>query len=138
MPEEISLSVPSLPKYLNLIRKVADCIVMRMGFSEKESTRTILALDEACSNIIRHSCGEDPSVKIDLTFYVQDDRLDIRIRDYGDCGTGFNPEEVPSKDTGEVKPGGFGLGLIKCIMDCVEFTPCTENGNVLKMSKKVK
>jgi anti-sigma regulatory factor (Ser/Thr protein kinase) len=138
MPEEISLSVPSHSKYLNLIRKVADCIVMGMGFSEKECTRTILALDEACSNIIRHSCGEDPNIKIDLTFCVKDDRLDIRIRDYGDCGTGFHPEEVPCKDTGEVKPGGFGLGLIKSIMDCVEFTPCTENGNVLKMSKKVK
>lgn len=137
-PEEILISVPSHPKHLILIRKVIEHIVAGMGFSEKERTRTVLALDEACSNVIRHSCGQDPTIKIDLTFYVHDGRLDIRIRDFGECGKGFNPEKVPHKDTKEIKPGGFGIGLIKSIMDSVEFTPCTENGNVLKMSKKVR
>jgi anti-sigma regulatory factor (Ser/Thr protein kinase) len=138
MTEEISLSIPSHPKYLHLARNVMENIVMGMGFSEPEGSRTVLAFDEACSNIIKHSCGGDPSIKIDITFYISSDELKTRIRDFGKCGKDFDIEKYSNKDLKEIKPGGFGVNIIKCVMDKVEYSSCPEEGNVLLMSKKVK
>ncbi len=138
MTEEISLSVPSDPKYLHLVRNVMENIVMRMGFPEPECSRMVLAFDEACCNIIKHSCGGDTSITIDITFYVSSDELMIRLRDFGQCGKGFDIDKCGPKDIKEVTPGGFGVNIIKCVMDTVEYTSCPEEGNVLTISKKIK
>ncbi len=138
MAEEISLSIPSHPKYLHLVRNVMENIVMGMGFSEPECSRMILAFDEACSNIIKHSCGGDPSIAIDITFYVSSDELKVRLRDFGKCGKGFDIEKCAHKDVKEVTPGGFGVNIIKCVMDTVEYSSCAEEGNVLTISKKIR
>lgn len=138
MAEEISLSVPSHPKYLHLARNVMENIVIGMGFSETEGPRMVLAFDEACCNIIKHSCGGDPSITIDITFYVSSDELKVRLRDFGKCGKGFDIEKYGPKDIKEVAPGGFGVNIIKCVMDTVEYTSSPEEGNVLIISKRIK
>ncbi len=138
MAEEISLSVPSHPKYLHLVRNVMENIVMGMGFPEPDCSRMVLAFDEACCNIIKPSCGGDPSITIDITFYVSNDELKIRLRDFGKCGKGFDIDKCGPKDIKKVTPGGFGVNIIKCVMDTVDYTSCPEDGNVLMISKKIK
>ncbi len=136
MAEEIVLKIPSLSKNLHLIRGVTESLVTEMGFSNKERCRTVLALDEACANIIRHSCGENSTIVIDIRFVVTPDALTISLRDFGKCGGGLDIEKI-ERDLNEIKPGGLGVCIIKSVMDKVEYTASKESGNVLVMTKKV-
>ncbi|MBE9528090.1 MAG: ATP-binding protein [Proteobacteria bacterium] len=136
MAEEIVLKIPSRARHLHLIRGVADSLASEMGFSDRERNRTVLALDEACANIIRHSCGENSNIIIDITFTVTEELLTITLRDFGKCGGGLDIEKI-ERDLGEVKPGGLGVCIIKSVMDTVEYTPDPKNGNVLVVTKKV-
>ena len=137
MVEEISLSIPSNPKYLCLLRGVVENMLRCMEFSDSERTRTILALDEAITNIIRHSCGFDSDLKVDITLRDTGDELIIEVRDFGDCGQGFDPNDEREKDMDNVTPGGFGVNIIKKVMDSVEYKASTKGkGNVLIMKKK--
>jgi anti-sigma regulatory factor (Ser/Thr protein kinase) len=137
MTETITLSLPTDPRYLCIIRKVVDGITSCMGFSELEVSRLVLAMDEACSNIIRHSCAGDPTKKIDIAFSVLSDGIEIKVRDNGSCGKGFDVSATREKDPKNPTPGGFGVNLIKSIMDSVEYSRSADNGNTLTLVKKL-
>ncbi|MEE9543688.1 MAG: ATP-binding protein [Thermodesulfobacteriota bacterium] len=130
------MTIPSNPKYLCLLRGVAESMLKCMNFSDTERTRTILALDEAVTNIIRHSCGCDPDIKVDITLSCTDDEIQITVRDFGDCGKDFNIDMVSKKDMDNVTPGGFGVNIIKTVMDSVVYKTSHKDGNVLIMRKK--
>lgn len=137
MTETLTLSVPTNPKYLCIIRKMTDGISSCMGFSDLEVGRIVLAMDEACSNIIRHSCGNDPTKKIDISFSVFADQIEIKIKDNGCCGKGFDTGPVKEKDTKNPTPGGFGVNIIKTVMDRVEYTRNETEGNTLTLIKRL-
>ncbi len=137
MTEEICLTIPSNPKYLCLLRGVMENMLQCMDFSDAERTRTVLALDESISNIIRHSCECDPNIMVHIKLKNTGDELIIEVRDFGDCGKDFDIDKVQPKDMENVTPGGFGLSIIKTVMDSVEYTASLEDGNVLIMRKKV-
>ena len=134
----ITLSVPSMPEHLKLIRKVATSVTGAVAALDGEAGRVVLALDEACANIIKYSCGgPDPDLTIEVTFTVTDDSLKIRLCDFGKCGKGFNLEDNrKEKDPNAPTPGGYGLNILKTVMDSVEYSCRVEGGNVLTMEKK--
>ena len=54
----VTLIVPSHPKYLYVVRSAIYPLVIEAGFPKKDARRIVLAVDEACSNIIKYaSCG---------------------------------------------------------------------------------
>lgn len=136
MSVNISLSVPSDPKFLCLFRGVVECVLKSIDIDDIERSRTVLALDEAATNVIRHSCGCNPDLNVELSIKVTDKELLLELRDFGDCGTGFDLDMSRSKDMEEVTPGGFGIDIIKKVMDSVEFISSPEKGNLLRMRKK--
>ncbi|MFQ5586016.1 MAG: ATP-binding protein [Thermodesulfobacteriota bacterium] len=138
MSEEVFLSVSSHPRNLCLIRDVIKRVTKGMGFSEEESARTALALDEACCNIIKYSYNRDFSGKIEITFRISEEALEITVRDFGKYGKDFDIDKIRCCDKGEVTPGGFGVNIMRSVMDRVEYRPCTGKGNTLTMSKRIK
>lgn len=137
MSFEVRLSIPSDPNYLCLMRGTVENMLSCMNFSDTERSRTILALDEAVTNIIRHSCECDPTIMVDIKLKSVDDELIIEVRDFGDCGKDFDIEKSQSKDMENVTPGGFGINIIKKVMDSVEYKSSSKEGNVLVMRKKI-
>ena len=92
-----------------------------------------MAVDEACTNIIRHCYGGDCHGHIELELQVGEDRLVIILRDEG---TPFNPDQVPDRNLDEVRPGGLGLHLIHEIMDEVIYQPGPAAGTELVLTKQ--
>jgi serine/threonine-protein kinase RsbW len=138
MSEEVFLSVSSNSRHLCLVRDVTKRITDCMGFSEEESARTVLALDEACCNVIKYSYGENSSGKIEITFKILEEALEITIRDYGQFGKDFDIDKLQCCEDKTVEPGGYGVGIMKCVMDRIEYRSCAGNGNILTLSKKIK
>lgn len=115
----------------------------RVGFGEDDLFRIELCCDEAATNIIEHAYGGEGVGSITVSYQDKGDRLEIVLHDNG---RSFDPTVVPappdpttlSDDPQALPVGGFGLHLIKQLMDDVEFTFDPRKGNQLKMVKRKK
>ncbi|MBN1898116.1 MAG: GAF domain-containing protein [Spirochaetes bacterium] len=83
---------------------------------------TILAVDEAATNIIVHSYKKDPHGYIRVKLSLSEDRLIISLFDNG--GT-FNPKKIDTpnltKKLEKRQLGGLGIYLMKKFMDDVRY-----------------
>jgi anti-sigma regulatory factor (Ser/Thr protein kinase) len=129
------VSVPADARFLRAIRSFFQPLLTEV-FGDATSQMLILALDEACSNVIKH-CGEGASEKrIDVHGELGSDGVRFRLPDF--CC----PSDVPNirpRDLGTPVPGGLGTHFIARIMDRVRFEPAPGGeGRVdLVMEKKL-
>ena len=133
-PEPIHLSITSHPDNLKGIRAVMKNIMSKTGLSKKDSGSIILAVDEACSNIIKHGYKNDYARKIDLTVKLETNHLTISIIDNG---IRFDKNSIETRDIDKIKPGGLGIYIINQVMDIVEYSRTPERLNKIKMIKKL-
>jgi len=133
-PERIHLNVVSHPKNLEYIRGMIADITALTPLSKKDSGSIILAVDEACSNIIKHSYKNDYTRKIDLTIQLETDALTISILD---DGIKFDIESATSRDITDIRQGELGMYIIKQVMDTLEYSRNRKGLNKVKMTKKL-
>jgi len=133
-PERIHLNVVSHPKNLEYIRGMIADITALTPLSKKDSGSIILAVDEACSNIIKHSYKNDYTRKIDLTIQLETDTLTISILD---DGIKFDIESATSRDITDIRQGELGMYIIKQVMDTLEYSRNRKGLNKVKMTKKL-
>jgi len=96
-----------------------------------------MAVDEACTNIIKYAYSEGDGV-IDITCDVQENNLIVTIRDKGKP---FDPQSVAPPDLhadlNQRKIGGIGIFLMKKLMDDVSYSFNDISGNLLTMRKRL-
>lgn len=132
--EPIHLKIRSHPENLARIRTLIAEVTSKIQISKEEIGRIILAVDEACSNIIKHCCRDDDTRIIDLAITLESESLIISIVDNG---IRFDIRSIKSRDINEIKPGGLGVHIIKQVMDTVEYSHTREGFNKVKMVKKL-
>ena len=128
------LNVKSHPESLKRIRTLVTDAVLGFGVPDKETASIILAVDEVCSNIIRHGYGNDASQEISVTVFPQADELVIQIFD---SGVPFDINTAAPRDPTEIKPGGLGIYIIKQVMDRVEYGKTKAGLNRTRLIKKL-
>ncbi len=129
---EIEIKLPSDPQLLKIIRSGISHISKICGFSNEESNAVTIAVDEAASNIIKHTYNGAKNELIVVNFRILEDRLEVVLRDFGEK---VDPETIKSRDLKEIRPGGLGVHLIKSTMDVVNYDNSFEVGNQLTMVK---
>lgn len=134
------LKLPANSENLDIIRKFISGIAENMGFSEEDIYQIELAVDEACSNVIRHAYLGKDNEKDNILVIVKTKPKQIVIS-IADTGIGFNPNSIKTPNMDEylkrMKPGGLGLHLIKTLMDDVSFRIKPGVHNEVKMTKKL-
>lgn len=126
---------PAQPGELSSMRHVLAAALARGGVGPALRQALVLAVDEACTNIIRHGHGGPCQSLIRLRLARDGDALHFDILDEAPCvdGTRLKP-----RDLSECRPGGLGLNLIDSLMDEWTLTPReTGCGNHLRMIKHV-
>jgi serine/threonine-protein kinase RsbW len=96
-----------------------------------------LAVDEACTNIIKHAySGQNGPITI--TCELVNDNLVITIKDKGKP---FDPRSVPPPDLDvdldKRKIGGLGIYFMQKMMDEVSYEFSSEEGNKLTMRRRL-
>ncbi len=129
------IRVPSHPKYLALVRAVT----VGMGIQNKVEDTVIKhmehAVDEACSNVIKHAYAGDPNKEIRVTLRISPEAFEVIIED---SGIKTDVVSVKGRRLDELRPGGLGVHLIKRACDIVEFDEKKKNGNRLRLVKYLK
>jgi serine/threonine-protein kinase RsbW len=130
------LLVKSTTDNLSEIREFMKSTAKQCGFSDDVIGKIILAVDEACTNIIKHAYKYSPDGFIKITIKFADYKFEISITDEG---IHFNPNSIPEPDIKEYykqkKVGGLGVYLIKKLMDEVEYYTLTGNKNQVVLTK---
>jgi serine phosphatase RsbU (regulator of sigma subunit)/anti-sigma regulatory factor (Ser/Thr protein kinase)/transposase len=102
------------------------------GCNSKETANITLAVDEACSNIIRHAYAGKKDGKIQLEVGVSLIDMKIRIVDYGKS---FDFRGVKDPDINEYvdigRKGGLGIWLIKKVMDRVAYRSYPDHNEMI-------
>ena len=106
---------------------IEDC-----GFDETSEVLMVLALDEACTNIIRYAYGHAcKAVRLEMS--RDRDRVRFVLRDYGRA---CDPSTIRSRALEDIRPGGLGVHIIRQAFDQVEYAP-QRRGTKLTLEKKM-
>lgn len=103
------------------------------GFSRKEARRVVLALDEACSNIIKYAYDGDPSQLITMRITVEQDRLHFQLTDRGRKA---DVSAIAPRRLDDIRPGGLGTHFMASVFDSVVYDTGGEKGTVLTLVKE--
>ena len=132
----LRITFPSRPGELKRVREAVAGALDRVRCATAMARDLVLAIDEACQNVIRHAYGNDPDGEITLEIRRDDENLIVLLRDFAAT---IDPEKVRPRDLDQLRPGGLGTHLMQEIMDDVEFVPPSgDGGNLLRMIKKFK
>jgi sigma-B regulation protein RsbU (phosphoserine phosphatase) len=131
----LELRVPARPRELAGIRAAVRESALSAGCSEAGAHDIVMAVDEACQNIIRHAYGGECEGDIVLRIERQGDALVFSLIDFAPP---VDPEKVKPRELDDVRPGGLGTFLIQEVMDSAEFRePPPGCGNLLRMVKRI-
>jgi serine/threonine-protein kinase RsbW len=133
--DSITVSIPSHPKYLSVVRAITDRIGQIHEMDEKVIGDIRLALDEACSNVIKHAYQGDVSRKIIIKYTIRPDKFHVVIEDNGLTTVG---ESLKGRDLDDIRPGGLGIHFIKRVFDVFELDKKKKKGNRLILVKYFK
>lgn len=128
---------PGRYKSLAKISEFVSQAVEEVGFDEATAYTILVAVDEACTNIIEHAYGGEEQGDIQCSCEVTEDSLTIILRDRG---VPFDPTAIQEPNFSvpleELECRGAGLVLIQRIMDEIHFSSTPEGENVLAMIKR--
>jgi anti-sigma regulatory factor (Ser/Thr protein kinase) len=129
----VSLSFCSRADRLKLLRCVIRDASDLVGLDEAATDAVVLAVNEACMNIIQHGYRMDPNGRIDVSVLRERGAMVFRLRDYA---APVNEERICSRDLEDVRPGGLGVHLINSLMDESGYLePPVDGGNLFQMKK---
>lgn len=130
----MEIRFPAVVDRLSLIRNTVRAASHKCGFEEPALQDIVLAVDEACQNIIVHGYGSADPGDIVLSIYRQIEAIRFRLRDFA---PDIEAEQLISRDLDDVRPGGLGIHFINQTMDAAVYqTIPDEPGNVLEMIKR--
>lgn len=117
------------------VRAAVQRALSAQGVDARATARIVLAIDEACANIIRHAYGGCGDGRIALRIERQRGRLRFRLRDHAPA---VDPGCIKPRDLGECRPGGLGINIIDETMDHWRLRPLRRHcGNVLTMVRRL-
>jgi serine/threonine-protein kinase RsbW len=122
----LRMELRSDPEMLCAVRGALTQLAEKLGFPEADCRAVVLAVDEALTNIIRHTYGGQTEHPIEALFRrislnedaLRGEGLEIVLEDRGPA---VDREKLCGRPLEEVRPGGLGLHFIRQSMDRVEF-----------------
>lgn len=137
----VAQTIPADAAQLKVVRRLVEAASREAGASVEWAQDLVLAVDEACQNIIRHGygaavqAGAKVGEKIELSIRKAAGGLEVELVDYAPQVT---PEACQGRPLEQVRPGGLGTHLMHALTDRVQFrTPPTGAGNRLVLTKKL-
>ncbi|HXS09938.1 MAG TPA: anti-sigma factor antagonist [Candidatus Krumholzibacteria bacterium] len=131
------LTVAAQEGQLGRVRDFIVNVCEEAGFSAREVSNTKLAVDEACTNIIKHAySGRPGGGDITVVAEIESGRIKVHLKDRGkhfDFSSVKDPDLDQYVETG--KKGGLGVFLINRLMDSVEYR-ANDGGNELILTKR--
>lgn len=137
------LTVPARADRLAVVRATLRAALEGTGLTGAAAEEVVLAVDEACQNVVRHGYGGAGNGSMTVTVWCDTADVVVEISDGAPSvdpaileATEALPDEAPDPDT--LRPGGLGLSLIRRLMDEVTLMPGADGtGNRLRLVRRI-
>lgn len=134
--QKLKKTIKSRTDNLLEVREFVLRAARHFGFSEEESSKIVLAVDEACTNVIKHAYQFAPDRTIEIVIQPEKDSLHITVIDDGNA---FNPSVARLPDLAQhlkhYRRGGLGVYLMRTLMDKVEYRYAPGKRNEVRLTK---
>ena len=131
--KKIEIHIPSVPGFEKVAMESAASVARGMGFSGDRIEDLKTAVAEACINAMEHGNRMDAETKVGVTLTIGDAKLQVDVQDQGKGGGEVATPDVDVKMEGKEKTRGWGIFLIKSLMDDVQFGAAPEGGGLVRM-----
>jgi len=132
---DFSLSFRSSPRLLCDVRAIIRSYLNNQGLASDRIQEVVLAVDEACTNSIRHAYAGRDDKTLELSLGSGDGWIELELCDSG-IPAPYDRIKPKSEETiaaEALTPGGLGMHLIYNVFDDVTFTPGDGEGNRILM-----
>ncbi len=138
MHKDVCIEIRSDPALLRLARGIVRGYLDACLLSSDKIMEVVLAVDEACTNAMRHSYGGACEGRLKLSLGPYRDGIEIVLQDKGAPAPADKVcrKAVVTPDIESLKPGGLGVGILYEVFDEVVFVPGAERGNRVRMRLK--
>jgi len=130
----IEVHLPSVLGYEKVAMDSAAAVAKIMDFHESRIEDLKTAVAEACTNAIEHGNHLKKNTMVLVTLVMGSDCLEVNVED---CGKGIKdlPTEpnIDEQLSAKHDSRGWGVFLIKRLVDELEFKPGPKGGNVTRM-----
>ncbi|MBI4548636.1 MAG: ATP-binding protein [Ignavibacteriae bacterium] len=124
----LHVKIHSQTEKLEFVRTFISEAAQQFGFDEDSVQNIVLAVDEACTNIIKHSYEYASNKDIDIRIMTDDHRFEIIITHQGKP---FDPKSVEIPDMpaylASYRKGGLGMYIMRAMMDEIEYKKLPNN-----------
>ncbi len=120
---------------LKPLREFVRVLAKKQGCCDENLDCMVMAINEACMNVIQHAYKEKDDEEIIVEFWKDGKELIIKVFDFADQ---VNLDLIKSRDLEDLRPGGLGVHIIHQVMDWVEYKyNSNQSCNILEMHKKL-
>ena len=131
----LELKVAARAEHLKAIRDGVRDALTAAGCTDPLVDDAVLAVAEACSNIIQHAYRETPG-EIVLEIINNGHELLFRLTDFADP---VDSACIKPRRLDELRPGGLGTHFMQSLMDEIVYArPAAGCGNQLIMKKTIR
>jgi serine/threonine-protein kinase RsbW len=137
--QTVEIILPNQLGYERVVMSSVAAFAKCFGFLPDRIEDLKTAVAEACINAVQHGNKARPDARVVVTMTFRDNVLNISVLDEGD---GF--KQVP-KDPDIVRimnkldpPVGFGVFLMKKLMDEFDYQKLPDNRNEVRMAMKLR
>lgn len=127
-----TFSLASRVKEIDGARRWMTGRVRAAGFGDDDVWALELALTEALANVVNHAYGGDQEQRIELELRLTGDRVEVTIRH---VGVPFDPADYEPAPLDTPRSGGYGVHLMREVMDEVAASAAPEGGTQLRLIK---
>ncbi|MDL1894499.1 ATP-binding protein [Sphingobacteriales bacterium CHB3] len=133
-----TLKIESKTEQLITVRNFVSQAAYASGFNDEDVSKIALAVDEACTNVIKHAYQYDAKKKITITVGDSNGNFEVSIVD---SGKQFDPKRIKQPDMKEYlssyRRGGLGVYLMKSLTDTVEYDIEPGKRNQVRLIKQL-
>lgn len=130
----IEVHIPSVLGYEKVAMESAAAVAKIMGFHQSRIEDLKTAVSEACTNAMEHGNRLKKDTTVLVTLKTTKKGLEVNVKDEG---AGLQQKsKIPKIDdqiNGAEDAGGWGMFLIKNLVDEVEFKNLPNEGSVTRM-----
>ena len=126
---------PATTDALSAVRAAVRQACQRARCNEENGEQIVLAINEACMNVIQHAYRFSDGQFFTLRLTLEGGVLVICLLDNG---TPVIDDDLRPRDLNDLRPGGLGVRFMRELMDSVAYRPAPEGfTNCQQLTKRI-
>ncbi len=128
------LHIPNKFGSEKIVMEKVSKLAKEIGFSDNRIEDLKTAVSEACLNAMEHGNAMNTTTKVGISLSINRTKMKVAVEDKGKgIRENINEPNIDNKINGTETPRGWGIFLIKRLVDDIKFESKADGGNVTTM-----